>query len=657
MSFLLITSTVYGEVMTFEKETEEIVANDQSREQVEAFALQKVKRLAVEEAGTYISSLSVVLNNQLQKDEITALASGVVQARVVGLPRVTMENGVIHVKVAARIQVDTSILDKQVAELLKEKGTLQKLEDEQRKVRVLEEKLSSLKSTELKRLEELNVQAAALDQERERRRMANAEMALKAQGALKQAEIARLQKDRELQEQTTKILAQQEQQRKTEADGIAKEQDRVSRAQLENDQRWNDLARKSQLAQQQWVDIDDSLSMKQALEEVKSIRGEIGTLKQRSEFQYDESVKTLKAAYALQITAASASLPPPLSEKDAFESTAEYNKRRSAYEEKVKAAKEMSAANVNTLEAEENRKIAQAKNDYLKQKISLLKPFVERLQTLQARKFVLPNEPVAVDLGVPDADRNSFPVTLTNKEKRWTAAWEYTDRTVARDIYSTRSFLKAEALAQLSEGAAEGYAITEVRVTHPGTGQQKKLSVELPSEFSEILAFRVAQKDELSRAENEIGKAEGGIQRACLNRKDNDINGYRFCGDVALDLATGLIWTKNSNVADKEMNWNNAMTWVKTLSVGGYHDWRLPTKEELNSLVNRAGENPGKYFSKLGFTNVSYGFFGKFYWTSSTGNCREFKCAWSVSMNNGFGDDGPKSIGSLVWAVRRDDGK
>lgn len=86
LGVLLIAVPAMGEMMTFEKEVEEVVANDQSREQVEAFALQKAKRLAVEEAGTYLSSLTVVVNFALAKDEITALASGVVQAKVVGLP-------------------------------------------------------------------------------------------------------------------------------------------------------------------------------------------------------------------------------------------------------------------------------------------------------------------------------------------------------------------------------------------------------------------------------------------------------------------------------------------------------------------------------------------------------------------------------------------
>jgi len=86
---ILFPTLALAEVTVFEKEVEEIVGRGQSQEQVEAFALQKAKRLAVEEAGTYISSLTVVLNYQLKKDEVTALASGVVQAKIVGIPAVS----------------------------------------------------------------------------------------------------------------------------------------------------------------------------------------------------------------------------------------------------------------------------------------------------------------------------------------------------------------------------------------------------------------------------------------------------------------------------------------------------------------------------------------------------------------------------------------
>ncbi len=172
----------FAEIKVFEKEVEEIVGRDQSQEQVEAFALQKAKRLAVEEAGTYISSLTVVQNFRLAKDEITALASGVTQSQVLGVPSVVLKNGVIHVTVKARITVDTSILDQQIKEIMKEKGTLKKLEDAQQKVRELEDRLANLKSSEVKRLEELNAQALALERERKRHRLALDEQVLKAHG-------------------------------------------------------------------------------------------------------------------------------------------------------------------------------------------------------------------------------------------------------------------------------------------------------------------------------------------------------------------------------------------------------------------------------------------------------------------------------------------
>ena len=609
LGVLLIGVPAMAEVMTFEKEVEEIVSNDQSREQVEAFALQKAKRLAVEEAGTYISSLTVVVNFALAKDEITALASGVVQAKVVGLPAVRLVDGVVHVNVKARIQVDTAVLDKQVAELLKEKGTLKKLEEEQKKVRELENRLATLKSTELKRLEELNAQAVAIEQERDRRRLANAEMALKAQGELKKAEIERLQHDRALNERTAKMIADQEQQRRNEAAALAQEQDRVRRAQLENEQRWNDLARKSQLAQQQWVAIDDSLSLKQALAEAKSIKGEIATLKQRSEFQYEESVRTLKAAYRQQIAVTSPKLPPILSEKDPFESTAEYNARRAAYAAKVQQAKEANAEQVEKLQGEENLKLARARQDYLERQLKVVRPFIERLQALQARKFVLPGEAVTVELGEPDADRNCFPTTITHQTDRWTVDWPYSDRNRARDIYKTRTFLKAEALVQLADNAPEGYVMTAARITHPGAGQQESLAVARPGELREISDFDNANNGSLAAAKSAADKAQ---KLATYGSKFKDAaTGMEFVlvkGDGELyymgkyEVTQGqwqrIMGNNPSNFSNcgadcpvEQVSWNDAQQFIQRLNQRSGKQYRLPTEAEWQFACTSGGKN------------------------------------------------------------------
>jgi len=596
---LFAATASFAEVKTFEKEVEEVVANDQSREQVEAFALQKAKRLAVEEAGTYISSLTVVSDAMLRKDEISALASGVVQAKIIGMPNVRVENGVIHINVKARIQVDTAVLDRQVAELLKEKGTLKKLEEEQRKVRELENRLASLKITELKRLEELNAQAVMLEQERDRRRLANAEMALKAQGELKQAEIERLQKERELQQRTATMMADQERQRREEAAALAREQDRIRRAQLENEQRWNDLSRKSQLAQQQWVAIDDSLSLRQALEEARNIRGEIATLKQRSKFQYDESVATLKAAYEQQIAVTTPSMPPPLAGKDPFESTAEYNARRAAYDAKAEQAKEVNAGQIEKLRAEEILKLAQARQDYLERQIKVLRPFIERLKALQARMFVLPGEPVTVELGEPDADRDCFPTTIAHNSDRWTVNWKYTDRHMARDIYKTRAFLKAEAMVQLDDTNPEGYVMTEARITHPGNGLQQSLVVAHPVELTEISDFNRTNNSILTAVRRETETARNLTTEAGKLSVD-PVTGMKF---VLVKQGTELYymgkyevtqgqWQKimgnnPSNFSDcgadcpvEWVSWDDAQIFIRRLNQQSGRRYRLPTEKE-----------------------------------------------------------------------------
>lgn len=659
LTFLLMATTTYAEVMTFEKETEEIVANDQSREQVEAFALQKVKRLAVEEAGTYISSLTVVSNMQLQKDELTALASGVVQAKIIGTPVLRMENGVIHVNVKARIQVDTAILEKEVAALLKKQGELKRLEEVQNKVNELESKLTNLKISELKRLEDLNNQAIALEQERERRRLANAEIALQAQGELKKVEIERLQKEREIQQQTAKMLAEQEQQRKAEADTLLKEQNRIRRAQLENEQRWNDLARKSQLAQKQWVTIDDSLSLKQALEEAKSIKQEIANLKQRSKFQYEESVRTLKAAYQQQIAATTAKMPQPLAERDPFESTSEYTARKTAFDKDVETAKDENTKNIKKLKGEETLKLAQAKLEYLKQQLKVLDPFIKRLQALQARLFVLPGELVTVELGTPDADRNCFPTTITHKKERWNVDWKYSDRDKARDIYSTRNFLKAEALVQLSETNQKKYAITEIRITHPGTGLQQNLEVARPIEIAEIAAFEILSND-FSEAEKETKLAENNL-RTCIERDDKDKDGFRFCGDVVLDVSTGLMWARH--VSNKTFTWIDATTHSNSLTIGVYKDWRLPTIEELNAIGEK-DSNGIRYLKYIGFY-IESGF--QSYWSSTDftgqgflGSCKlAGECAHYISFSSskekphiGYYSKNYVNAKYRLWAVR-----
>ena len=194
-----------------------------------------------------------------------------------------------------------------------------------------------------------------------------------------------------MQDRINRTLAEQEKAKRDEAAALTAEQDRIKRAQLENEQRWNDLVRKAQLSQDQWVVIDDSLSLKQAMTEVNDLKREIANLKGRLDYQYGENTRNLEAAYAQQRALTTAKLPSAPAPKDAFETTAEYNARISTYERQVNDAEKENNVASELLKKEENLKLAEAKVAYLGQQIRVLAPFIKRLQDLQDRKFTLPD--------------------------------------------------------------------------------------------------------------------------------------------------------------------------------------------------------------------------------------------------------------------------
>jgi len=553
----------FAEIRTFEKEVEEVVGRDQSQEQVEAFALQKAKRLAVEEAGTYISSLTVVQNYVLAKDEVTALASGVLQSQVLGVPSIVIKEGVVHVTVKAKITVDTAVLDKQIEVFMRDKGALKERDDALKKMKELENKLANLKSTEVKRLEELNTQTLALERDRDRQRLFREEQSLKARGELSRAEADRIAKEREMSERIDRTRAEQEKAKREEAAALTAEQDRIKRAQLENEQRWNDLARKAQLTQDQWVVIDDSLSLKQAMAEALVLKQEIANLKGRLDYQYGENTKNLEAAYAQQRALTTTKLPSKPAQKDAFETTAAYNERISTYERRVKEAEMEKDEAVENLKKEENLKLAQAKVDYLGQQIRVLAPFIKRLQDLQDRKFTLPEwGAMTVELGEPDADNNRFPISLQHSGNSFVAYWNYTDINIAKDFYRTRTYLKAEGLFQIEEAATPSPKLTAARVTHPGTKETREFGLGTPRILIEIDQFGKVKEEETIA--QETSKKAAKIIDLTEIGKDGRFIAYAE-GTVG-DTRTGLMWAAKDNGAD--INWQHAKSYCENYRGG-----------------------------------------------------------------------------------------
>ncbi len=138
------------------------------------------------------------------------------------------------------------------------------------------------------------------------------------------------------------------------------------------------------------------------------------------------------------------------------------------------------------------------------------------------------------------------------------------------------------------------------------------------------------------------------------------------------DTSTGLLWLKNSSCLGST-NWAGAVDLPKSLASPACNladnsqagDWRLPTKEELDSLIrgpgapqmicsgdlcaiyNPAGENPNAWLTAQGFTSVQTGY----YWTSTTVIDNSGK-GWTVGMTYGIVNTADKISTLFVWPVR-----
>ncbi len=117
-------------------------------------------------------------------------------------------------------------------------------------------------------------------------------------------------------------------------------------------------------------------------------------------------------------------------------------------------------------------------------------------------------------------------------------------------------------------------------------------------------------------------------------------------GDAVLDTETRLVWER-APVAEKKA-WDAAIVYAYTKVTAGRKGWRLPTIEELLSLVDPRRTNP-TLPSGHPFVDVKVDYF---YWSSNLGMSNLPTCAWGYDFGNGNTGNVLKSQGCYVWLVR-----
>ena len=124
----------------------------------ESRALLNAKRVALEQAGTYVESYSKVKNFQLTEDEIKVLASGLMEVTVLDKKRTVIGDGInFWVKIKARVQIEKM---EEMAKRVKEKSVI----DDYKNIQEAYDKSQ-------KDIEELKKQLAEAKGEKERKQV------------------------------------------------------------------------------------------------------------------------------------------------------------------------------------------------------------------------------------------------------------------------------------------------------------------------------------------------------------------------------------------------------------------------------------------------------------------------------------------------------
>jgi Protein of unknown function (DUF1566) len=117
-----------------------------------------------------------------------------------------------------------------------------------------------------------------------------------------------------------------------------------------------------------------------------------------------------------------------------------------------------------------------------------------------------------------------------------------------------------------------------------------------------------------------------------------------FNDEAVLDRETRLVWEQSPDTTQRD--WSDSQFHCMNLVKGNRRGWRLPTIQELASLVDGTQPDPTLPASHP-FSNVQ----SSFYWSATSSS--EFPIiAWSMSFAGLGVGGGNKVVLAFVWCVR-----
>ncbi len=119
--------------------------------------------------------------------------------------------------------------------------------------------------------------------------------------------------------------------------------------------------------------------------------------------------------------------------------------------------------------------------------------------------------------------------------------------------------------------------------------------------------------------------------------------------DEVTDNLTGLIWCRDASLAEFPLTWQEALDFVANMNREqhyGQHDWRMPNRRELRSLLSLQCKLPALP-EQHPFINV----FNGWYWTATTAAISPAH-AWYVALDGARMFYGGKDQSYMLWPVR-----
>lgn len=472
-----------------------------------------------------------------------------------------------------------------------------KIEDSKAQIAKLQE--------ELNRLNESEVAAKKVHDERKRREAAEqrraAEAKLKAEQLRQkqlQEEEARLQK---LQEENARFAEEQKQKELELTKEGREEAERLARLKAEVERRKKAAAT---VAETDNIDaaVAEIKNLNRRIEEIEgAFRKELNDGKNRIAQRYDQEIAGVQRTLE--------SLKPLV--KDEFETENEYRarvaKRKSGYDERIAE-----------LERSKDKELSDLERRISEEQSTQTADLRSNMKMLAEKEYTLNPEDLVVELGTYDVEKQRFPVSLKNKNVTQTVAGKKGKKTQDTATRKPGGILVAvNGMIPLPRDEARKFqqewksGLVRPEVTVRAGGNEIE-SIALANDADSDRMYyqqgwfikqsllksdkRIIDLDKKTLLDTKTGVIHKSSGRFLdldnvnmLDRKTGEVlkSDGRFLDlkdGTVLDTRTKLMWAAKDNGAD--INWQNARSYCENYRGGGYNDWRMPTQDELAGLYD-----------------------------------------------------------------------